>query len=262
MTKHEVPKDHPRYQSLFIRESIIEGMHKRIVAEAGLIAHGRGEAFDYLLGEETPQFALEQERLATIHLLLAKKPVISVNGNVAVLCPEEIVELSKGLNAPLEINLFYRSRERELAIETAMKEAGAKKLLGIDPDKQTTIKEISHQRRIVDIDGIAVSDCVFVPLEDGDRTQALTHLKKEVITVDLNPLSRTSLTASVSITNNLTRASAEMVVIAKELKHLSRDELLIERSKHNNSKLLETALFYMSNRLTRLATELSIKKNE
>ncbi|MHA1236475.1 MAG: phosphopantothenate/pantothenate synthetase [Candidatus Hodarchaeales archaeon] len=255
MTKHEVPKDHPRYQSLFTRESIIEGMHKRIVAEAGLIAHGRGEAFDYLLGEETPKFALKQERLGIIYLLLAKNPVISVNGNVAVLCPEKTIELGKVLNAPLEINLFYRTRERELAIETAMKEAGAEKLLGIDPKKQTTIEEISHQRRIVDIDGIAISDCVFVPLEDGDRTQALKHLQKEVITVDLNPLSRTSLTASVSITNNITRAVNEMVDIAKELKQLSREELLIERSKLNNRKLLETALKFMSNRLMKLATE-------
>ena len=255
MTKHEVPKDHPRYQSLFTRESIIEGMHMRIVAEAGLIAHGRGEAFDYLLGEETPNFALKQERLGIIYLLLAKNPVISVNGNVAVLCPEKIIELGKVLNAPLEINLFYRTRERELAIEKAMKEAGAEKLLGIDPTKQTTIEEISHQRRIVDVDGIAISDCVFVPLEDGDRTQALKHLQKEVITVDLNPLSRTSLTASVSITNNITRAVTEMVDIAGELKQLSREELLIERSKLNNRKLLETALKFMSNRLMKLATE-------
>lgn len=255
MTKHEVPKDHPRYQSLFTRESIIEGMHKRIVAEAGLIAHGRGEAFDYLLGEETPNFALKQERLGIIYLLLAKNPVISVNGNVAVLCPEKIIELGKVLNAPLEINLFYRTRERELAIEKAMKEAGAEKLLGIDPTKQTTIEEISHQRRIVDVDGIAISDCVFVPLEDGDRTQALKHLQKEVITVDLNPLSRTSLAASVSITNNITRAVTEMVDIAGELKQLSREELLIERSKLNNRKLLETALKFMSNRLMKLATE-------
>ncbi len=255
MTKHEVPKDHPRYLSLFTRESIIEGMHKRIVAEAGLIAHGRGEAFDYLLGEETPNFALKQERLGIIYLLLAKNPVISVNGNVAVLCPEKIIELGKVLNAPLEINLFYRTRERELAIETAMKEAGAEKLLGIDPTKQTTIEEISHQRRIVDVDGIAISDCVFVPLEDGDRTQALKKLQKEVITVDLNPLSRTSLTASVSITNNITRAVTEMVDIAGELKQLSREELLIERSKLNNRKLLETALNFISNRLMKLATE-------
>ncbi|MHA2318452.1 MAG: phosphopantothenate/pantothenate synthetase [Candidatus Hodarchaeales archaeon] len=231
-------------------------MHKRIVAEAGLLAAGRGEAFDYLLGEETPPFALEQERLAIIYLLLAKKPVISVNGNVAVLCPEEIIELGKLINAPLEINLFYRSLERELAIETAMKEAGAEKLLGIDPKRQTTIEEISHKRRIVDVNGIAISDCVFVPLEDGDRTQALKHLQKEVVTVDLNPLSRTSLAASVSITNNISRAVTEMVDIAQELKNLTREELLVERSKLDNRKLLETALIFMSNRLKKFATEI------
>ena len=57
MRLHEIPKNHPRYQSLFTREKIIEGMHEGIVAEAGLIAAGRGEAFDYILGEETPPFA-------------------------------------------------------------------------------------------------------------------------------------------------------------------------------------------------------------
>lgn len=256
MTNHEIPRDHPRYQSLITRERIIDGMHNRIVAEAGLLAAGRGEAFDYLLGEETPPFALEQERLAIIYLLLAKKPVISVNGNVAVLCPDEIIELGKLINAPLEINLFYRTRERELAIETAMKEAGAEKLLGIDPKRQTTIEEISHQRRIVDVNGIAISDCVFVPLEDGDRTQALKHLQKEVVTVDLNPLSRTSLAASVSITNNISRAVTEMVDIARELKNLPREELLVERSKLDNRKLLKTALKFMSNRLMKFATEI------
>lgn len=256
MTNHEIPRDHPRYQSLITRERIIDGMHNRIVAEAGLLAAGRGEAFDYLLGEETPPFALEQERLAIIYLLLAKKPVISVNGNVAVLCPDEIIELGKLINAPLEINLFYRTRERELAIETAMKEAGAEKLLGIDPKRQTTIEEISHQRRIVDVNGIAISDCVFVPLEDGDRTQALKHLQKEVVTVDLNPLSRTSLAASVSITNNISRAVTEMVDIARELKNLPIEELLVERSKLDNRKLLKTALKFMSNRLMKFATEI------
>lgn len=179
-----------------------------------------------------------------------------MNGNVAVLCPEEIIELGNLVNAPLEINLFYRTREREMAIETAMKQAGAEKLLGIDPDKQTTIEEISHQRRIVDVDGIAISDCVFVPLEDGDRTQALKHLQKEVVTVDLNPLSRTSLAASVSITNNISRAVVEMVDIARDLRNLSREELLVERSKLDNRELLKTALKFMSNRLVKLATEI------
>ena len=40
----EIPPDHPRYRPL---------MADDLVASAGLIAHGRGEAFDYLLGELT-----------------------------------------------------------------------------------------------------------------------------------------------------------------------------------------------------------------
>ena len=262
MRLHEIPKDHPRYQSLFTREKIIEGMHRGIVAEAGLIAAGRGEAFDYILGEETPPFALDQERLAVIYLLLAKKPVISVNGNIAVLCPEELVELGKLLRAPLEINLFYRTRERELAIQEVLQKAGAEKILGVETQQQTTIEEISHQRRIVDSRGIAISDCVFVPLEDGDRTQALKHLGKEIVTVDLNPLSRTSLAASVSITNDITRAVQEMITITKELKGLTKNQLLVEKSKLDNRTLLEIALEFMSERLSKLAKDIMNQKDE
>jgi 4-phosphopantoate--beta-alanine ligase len=147
MVKHEIPKDHPRYESLITREKIIKGMHDKIVAEAGLLAAGRGEAFDYLLGEKTPEFALQQERLGVIYMLLAKHPVISINGNVAVLCPQEVVTLAKVLQADLEINLFYRTKERELAIMSAIEQAGGKNVLGVDPDYQTTISEITHQRR-------------------------------------------------------------------------------------------------------------------
>ena len=49
-----VPKDHPRYQSITIREMLVEMADASVVAPAGLIAHGRGEAFDYLFGEDTP----------------------------------------------------------------------------------------------------------------------------------------------------------------------------------------------------------------
>jgi len=45
-----VPKDHPRKRSLEIRHALVEGYRKGLVADEGLIAHGRGEAFDYLLG--------------------------------------------------------------------------------------------------------------------------------------------------------------------------------------------------------------------
>lgn len=251
----EVPRDHPRYESLITREKIIEGMHQKIVAEAGLIAHGRGEAFDYILGEKTPLFALNQERLAVIMLLLAERPIISVNGNVVVLCPTELVKLSQLLKAPLEINLFYRNREREIAIEKVLKKAGAGEIFGIDPQNQTTIAEISHQRRIVDSRGIACADCVFVPLEDGDRALALRNLEKKVITVDLNPLSRTSLAANVSITNNIVRAIPEMLQFAQTYRKMSSQELEREETQFSNEKLLQEALSFMSSRLMELANK-------
>ncbi|UCG00886.1 MAG: phosphopantothenate/pantothenate synthetase [Candidatus Heimdallarchaeota archaeon] len=251
----EVPKNHPRYESLVTREKIIEGMHQKIVAEAGLIAHGRGEAFDYILGENTPDFALKQEKLAVITLLKAEEPVISINGNVAVLCPNEIVELSRILEAPLEINLFYRRLEREEAIKNLLEKAGAQNIYGVDQSKQETIPEISHQRRIVDSRGIARSDCVFVPLEDGDRTMALRKLGKDVVTVDLNPLSRTSLTATVSITNNVSRAVKEMVSFAKDYKNMNSLALEDEKKRFDNKALLQEALKFMSSRLEELASD-------
>ncbi|MHA1975168.1 MAG: phosphopantothenate/pantothenate synthetase [Candidatus Hodarchaeales archaeon] len=255
MVNHEIPKDHPRYASLVVRETIIEGMHKKIVAEAGLIAHGRGEAFDYLLGEKTPDFALKQEELAVLTMFKAKHPVISVNGNVAILCPKEIVELGKVLNAPLEINLFYRSEERVKSIEMELKNAGADDILGTDPEYYGTITELSHSRRIVDTRGIAISDCVFVPLEDGDRTQALRKLGKSVVTVDLNPLSRTSITANVAITNNIVRAVPEMVQLANKIKDLKTSEIDSKLEQYDNNMLLKSSLKFMADRLLSLSNK-------
>ncbi|MFX1354981.1 MAG: phosphopantothenate/pantothenate synthetase family protein, partial [Promethearchaeota archaeon] len=105
---HTLPKSHPRYESLKFRHKIIEGMKKLIVAEAGLIAHGRGECFDYILGEKTTLVAKKAIEAAVAALLIAKRPVISVNGNVAALVPDELVMLSKVINTPLEVNLFYQ----------------------------------------------------------------------------------------------------------------------------------------------------------
>jgi len=48
-----------------------------------LLAHGRGEALDYLLGEETTPVARKAIRAATALLLTSERPVISVNGNAA-----------------------------------------------------------------------------------------------------------------------------------------------------------------------------------
>ena len=49
----KIPKDHCRADSLRRREKVIEGEEKGVVVKSGLIAHGRGEAFDYLMGETT-----------------------------------------------------------------------------------------------------------------------------------------------------------------------------------------------------------------
>ena len=249
----DVPDNHPRAHSLKIRELVIDGMHKNIVAEAGLIAHGRGEAFDYLLGEETIKVASKQQRAAVALLIIAKKPIISVNGNVAALCSNEIVKLSEILDVPLEVNLFYRREERVNIVAKKLKEAGAKNVFGVDKEFLTSIPELSHSRRIVDKRGIFIADVVFVPLEDGDRTMALRKMDKEVIAIDLNPLSRTSIWSSITIVNNIVRAIPEMIEIASELKDMKSDELTRIVKSFNNNEALRESLEYISNRLIQLS---------
>ncbi|GAG99613.1 unnamed protein product, partial [marine sediment metagenome] len=64
-----IPKNHPRYMSLLTREKISQAMKNGIVHETGLIAHGRGEAFDYLLGEKTISPVELAEKTAAAALL-------------------------------------------------------------------------------------------------------------------------------------------------------------------------------------------------
>jgi len=44
-----IPKSHPRYESLLLRDKIVKASQKGYLADSGMIAHGRGEAFDYLI---------------------------------------------------------------------------------------------------------------------------------------------------------------------------------------------------------------------
>ncbi|MBU0623583.1 MAG: DUF137 domain-containing protein, partial [Candidatus Thermoplasmatota archaeon] len=98
-----IPKSHPRYASLVLREKLVEGFRNGVVVPQGLIAHGRGEMFDYLLGERTTKEARIASRAAAAILLRAKRPVISVNGNVAALCPRDIVHLAEVAHARIEV---------------------------------------------------------------------------------------------------------------------------------------------------------------
>lgn len=198
-----VPPDHPRYHSLLYRERIVEKMKEGVVVPQGLIAHGRGEAFDYMLGERTTVSALKSERAAAAMLRLAKRPVISVNGNAAALVPRELVKLSEALNAPLEVNLFYRFEDRAMRIAELLRAHGAKEVLW---KPETEIEGLSSERRKVSKKGIASADVVLVALEDGDRTEALKRLGKKVIAIDLNPFSRTARMADITVVDNIVRA--------------------------------------------------------
>jgi len=249
----EIPPNHPRAESLRIREKLIEGFEKGIVAKAGLIAHGRGEAFDYLIGEKTTEPALEAAKVAAAAMLIAKHPVISVNGNVAALVPKEIVELSKVTEAKIEVNLFYRTREREEAIKSVLEEAGAKEILGVGEATSATIPELSSWRRKVDPRGILVADVVLVPLEDGDRTEALRKMGKIVITVDLNPLSRTAQWANITIVDNVVRAIPNITEQAKKLKNFSSGKLKEVLKSFDNRKNLGKMIEIIKDRLTKLA---------
>jgi len=239
---HEIPEDHPRHQSLSYRHKIIEGMKNLIVAEAGLIAHGRGECFDYILGERTNDFAVKAIKAAVATLLLADHPVISVNGNVAVLVPEELVKLSKILQCPLEINLFYRKEGRIEAIQKVLEQAGAGTLLGTDESKMVEINELTSNRRLVDPKGIFKADVVMVPLEDGDRTEALVKEGKKVIAVDLNPISRTALWADITIVDNIIRTLPKMIKIAEKMKDKPIDQLKALINSFDNKKTIKEAL--------------------
>jgi 4-phosphopantoate--beta-alanine ligase len=236
----EIPGDHPRYHSLITRELIAKGVESGITSTNGLIAQGRGEAFDYLIGEITTASAREAQCAATALLLLANRPIISVNGNSAALVPNELVELSTLTGTPLEVNLFYRSEDRVLKIIKHLKAHGAQDVLGENPD--AAIPGLSSERGRVCQEGIYSADVVFVPLEDGDRCEALMNMGKQVIAVDLNPLSRTAQQATISIVDNITRVMPNMLEIVRELKNLPEKELQDIVDNYNNKNGLELAL--------------------
>lgn len=237
-----IPPQHPRYHSLLQREKLVEAFKRGIVVPQGLIAHGRGECFDYLIGERTTEAAKKAIEAAAAALLTARHPVISVNGNTAALVAREVVELAEATGARIEVNLFYRSREREEAIAEVLRRAGAKEVLGVGEDASATIPELFSERRRVSPRGIYVADVVLVPLEDGDRTEALRRMGKTVIAIDLNPLSRTARAANITIVDNIVRAMPLLVEKARELKGRSEEELLGILKRYNNEEVLREAL--------------------
>jgi len=197
-----IPESHPRYHSLVTRERMAEAARSGVVALEGLTAHGRGEAFDYLLGEKTSASAAEAELVAAALLKTATHPVISVNGNTAALCAKAIAALQQASGAVVEVNLFHRTDERVAAITRILDDAGCQV---IDGPVERFIP-LDHDRGLCHAEGMASADLILVPLEDGDRAEALVAMGKKVIAIDLNPLSRTARTATLPIIDEVTRA--------------------------------------------------------
>jgi 4-phosphopantoate--beta-alanine ligase len=77
----------------------------------------------------------------------------------------------------------------------------------------------------------------LVPLEDGDRAEALVRMKKVVISVDLNPLSRTSQRATIPIVDELTRAILNIKKFVEELKADPPEAARIRRAYRRNGNL-------------------------
>ena len=242
----KIPKSHPRFVSLNIREKLVKGYDNGLVAKEGLLAHGRGEAFDYLIGERTMRSARTAINAAAVTLLTAKNSVISVNGNIAALCPKEIIQLAKITKSKIEVNLFYHNEDRKKKIVKHLKNVGAKQVLGTNPRSNRRIIGIDSPRRIVDKDGIFAADVVLVPLEDGDRTLALKKAGKTVITFDLNPLSRTAQTADITIVDNVIRGMKLLISACKKTK--------TKKVNFNNRKALASAISEIKNNLKRRAT--------
>ena len=250
MKAMEIPPTHPRYNSLIRRELLAKGVEEGLVHMTGLIAHGRGEAFDYLIGERTIDAAYEAEKVAVAALLIARNPVISVNGNTAVLAGKEVIELAKEIGAKIEVNIFHRTRERIEKLVNYMKNLGAEKVYGLEEDAR--IPNLNQPRAICSKEGIFSADVVLVPLEDGDRCEALVRMGKIVIAIDLNPLSRTSRTATITIVDDVTRALRNMTNIARELKSMPRESLNELVHNFNNKKNLQKVLDHICERLRTL----------
>lgn len=240
---------HPRYASLRVRAGLAEAHRRGLVVAEGLIAHGRGEAFDYFLGERTTPGARKAERAAAEWLLAAKRPVVSVNGNVAALAAKEVARLARAVpGLGVEVNLFHRTSARVRMVAQALRAAGVSEVLGLRPT--ATIPHLPSDRSKVDRRGIFVADVCLIPLEDGDRTEALQALGKRVISVDLNPLSRTSREADLPVVDEVRRALSK---IAREAELWPRTSRPPRLAPFDRRAALSEALATIAHGLTRSA---------
>jgi 4-phosphopantoate--beta-alanine ligase len=129
------------------------------------------------------------------------------------------------------------------------------RVLGVGDSAGATIPELHSERRRVDPSGILISDAVLVPMEDGDRTEALRKMGKTVITIDLNPLSRTSRAANLTIVDNVVRAMPNLIAETNKLKKEAKLKLGKIVKEFNNERNLIECLNHIGRRISKLGNE-------
>ena len=173
----------------------------------------------------------------------AKQPVLSVNGNVVALAGDEILQLADKIGCPVEVNIFYRTPERMDALLTDLNERKERldlsvEILGANPD--ATMPGLKGPRAKCESEGILQADTILVPLEDGDRCEALVAMGKTVIVIDLNPLSRSSQRGSITIVDELSRCLENMLAMETDaLPSLETYDHLQTLQVHSTLSLME-----------------------
>jgi len=247
MSDFAADKSHPRYQSLLMRHRLEMAAKAGMLADSALIAHGRGEAFDYLLGEVTIASAHDATMEALAHLQNADSAVISLNGNAIALAGKELMQLASLLKIPVEVNIFYRTPERMKALLSHLYEIRNTnqldvEILGENPDAK--IPGLEGPRAKCCESGIYNSDVILVPLEDGDRCEALVAMGKVVLVIDLNPLSRSAKMGSVTIVDELSRVAENL------LRGAMQKILRKPRTDYDNNDHLQSAIDHITSSLS------------
>ena len=238
MTEEIADPSHPRYQSLMMRKKVSDAGAKGMLAESAMIAHGRGEAFDYLLSEQTIDSAFAATKEVAARLVKAKKPVLSLNGNAIALAAREFLLIASQLGCPIEINIFYRTPQRMGALLAHLKLLNTNldldvEILGGVPDAR--IPGLEGPRAACQQKGFFEADTILVPLEDGDRCEALIAMGKEVLVIDLNPLSRSARTGTVAVVDEVTRVAKNLVQLIPqkpEITDWNNDQALQDALNH------------------------------
>ena len=150
----------------------------------------------------------------------------------------------------MEVNIFHRTEERMEKLISFMESKGAADVLGRNPDAK--IDGLSHARALCTREGVFSSDVILVPIEDGDRAEALVAMGKTVISIDLNPLSRTSKAATVPISDEIGRALENIRRYAGELRG-REDEIDSVISSFSGDRIRRDTIAAICDRLQREA---------